>query len=211
VKKNMAEENQLMESLLGVIHNESNNNPAPKKCTITKVYDDNAHIDVDLFDDNKLTYIKSIGRPSGEEDAILVFLENNEQVVIPEGLEIYDLLGLNDEESEGINIGGLHFDTESNELSPLSRVTCSITTINEIQYALIGILDNAYHNLTGCDDNTTYSWFVGLKTPVTDNRKDNENTSFVVMYNTTTDSDTHTIDNNNWNIVFEVNKNGVTQ
>ena len=330
---------ELIDSIVNIVHNESNNNPAPKSCFITKVYDDNIHIDAELLDGNKLTYVKTIGNPSEEEDGIVIFTdgEEGEKLVIPQGSEIYAKFGLNEEnadrfnyavisriegeitnielwilanaeydyenkkfvkinkesnsfgiqiqaegnypnESEigyldntsigvwrhpktsaiyrdttnydytdldeknwigctrksddawlefgvsagwnnnfmmdafgGMTIGGAGFEIDGNGIYPFTRITHSIATINGVQYALVGILDNAYHSLSGCDDNSTYSWFTGLKTPVTNNRKDNSNTSFVVMYNNTTASDSHTIDNNQWNIVFEVNKDGVTQ
>ena len=115
----------------------------------------------------------------------------------------------------GMTIGGAGFEVDGNGIFPFTRLTSSqYTDSSNNTYALLGLLDNAYHpTLWGweCDSNSTYSWFVGLRTPVTNNVKDNTNTEFVIMYNNTS-SDTshpHTMSASNWNIVFRVGVNGV--
>ena len=112
----------------------------------------------------------------------------------------------------GMTIGGSGFEIDGNGIFPYIRVTHSIATIDETRYALVGILDNAYHTLNECDDNSTYSWFFGLMTPVnSSNVKDNTQSSFVVMYNDTSydSSDKHKIEDDNWHIVFRVGTTGV--
>ena len=63
----------------------------------------------------------------------------------------------------GMTVGGAGFEIDGNGLFPFTRLTHSIATINNQQYALVGVLDNAYHAGSGCDDNSTYSWFFGFK------------------------------------------------
>lgn len=110
----------------------------------------------------------------------------------------------------GMTVGGAGFEIDGNGIFPFTRLTHSIATISGTKHSLFGLLDNAYHGTTGCDSNSTYSWFVGLMTPVDEyNHKDNTNTSFVVMYNNTPASDDeHSLDNDNWYVVFDVTTNG---
>ena len=75
-----------------------------------------------------------------------------------------------------------------------------------------GILENAYHDLSGCDTNTQYSWFAGFITPISEsNIKDTANTRFIIMYNNTTSSDEHELDNTQWHTVFAVDVNGMVE
>lgn len=115
----------------------------------------------------------------------------------------------------GMTVGGAGFEIDGNGIFPFTRLTHSIyTDSNDDTYALFGLLDNAYHPTAWgweCDSNSTYSWFVGLRTPVSNNIKDNTNTEFIVMYNDTTydNNDIHNIDVSDWHIVFRINTNGV--
>lgn len=116
----------------------------------------------------------------------------------------------------GMTIGGAGFEVDGNGIFPFTRVSSSrYVDENNVTWYLLGILDNAYHPTIGgwdCDDNSTYSWFIGLRTPESsDLVKDNINASFVIMYNDTpyNASNIHELDPSNWHIVFEVNKNGM--
>ena len=111
----------------------------------------------------------------------------------------------------GMTIGGAGFEIDGNGIFPFTRLTSSKTTINGVNCSLLGLLDNAYHSANGCDDNSTYSWFVGMLAPIDENHvKDNKNASFVVMYNDTPETENqHDLDNDCWNIVFQVNTGGV--
>ena len=75
----------------------------------------------------------------------------------------------------GMTIGGAGFEVDGNGISPFIRLTSSVYTDEDNNnWYLTGLLDNAYHPTMnfgsedyhlGCDDNTTYSWFFGLKSP----------------------------------------------
>ena len=115
----------------------------------------------------------------------------------------------------GVTIGGAGLELDGNGIFPYTRLTSSAYSDGTNNYYLLGILDNAYHpTLFGweCDNNSTYSWFVGLKFPESGYlTKDNKNASFVVMYNDTpyNSSNIHELDVSNWHVVFEVGKNGI--
>ena len=118
----------------------------------------------------------------------------------------------------GITIGGAGLEIDGKGIFPFTRLTSSVYSINGTSYYLLGLLDNAYHPtfgndaVWGCDSNSTYSWFVGLKIPEDSYlKKDNVNASFVVMYNDTEyDSENpHVLDKTKWHVVFEVNTGGV--
>ena len=69
----------------------------------------------------------------------------------------------------GVTIGGAGFEIDGNGVFPFVRLTSS-TYIDEnnVQWFLLGLLDNAYHPTTAgweCDNNSHYSWFVGLRSP----------------------------------------------
>lgn len=114
----------------------------------------------------------------------------------------------------GMTVGGAGLEIDGNGIFPFTRLTHSIVTINNVRYSLFGLLDNAYHGSTGCDDNVTFSWFVGLKAPVdVHNQKNNMDASFVVMYNDTPEvgETPHFLDSDCWIVVFEVNKFGAVE
>lgn len=111
----------------------------------------------------------------------------------------------------GMTVGGAGFEVDGNGIYPFTRLTSSrYTDSNDDVWCLLGLLDNAYHPTKWgweCDSNSTYSWFVGLKSPEqSDLVKDNKNTSFVVMYNDSPaqqDPNTHVLDVSKWHTVFE--------
>ena len=116
----------------------------------------------------------------------------------------------------GMTIGGAGFEIDGNGIFPYTRLTSSrYTDENDNVFHLLGLLDNAYHPTKDgweCDDNSTYSWFIGLRTPESsDLIKDNVHASFVVMYNDTpyNGNNNHELDVGRWHIVFEVNTNGM--
>lgn len=129
----------------------------------------------------------------------------------------------------GMTIGGTGFEIDGNGIFPFTRVTSSRYTANNKTWHLLGLLDNAYHPTkwqSQCDDNSTYSWFVGLRTPAQydddnppkekDLLKDNTQSEFVVMYNdtqkpTTGDhaGETDYLNPENWHIVFSVGVDGL--
>ena len=116
----------------------------------------------------------------------------------------------------GMTIGGAGFEIDGNGIFPFTRLTHSIYTDDENhRWALFGLLDNAYHGTSttwGCDSNATYSWFVGLRSPVSNaNMKDNTQTEFIVMYNDTpyNQGNQYELDVSKWHIVFRIGTQGV--
>ena len=116
----------------------------------------------------------------------------------------------------GMTIGGAGFEVDGNGIFPFTRLTHSIyTDEEEKQWALFGLLDNAYHATSttwGCDSNSTYSWFVGLRSPISSGTlKDNSRTEFIVMYNDTPEDEDnpYDLDVSKWHIVFRIGTQGV--
>ncbi|WP_296846973.1 hypothetical protein [uncultured Methanobrevibacter sp.] len=119
----------------------------------------------------------------------------------------------------GVTIGGAGFEIDGNGVFPFVRLTSS-TYIDEnnVQWFLLGLLDNAYHPTTAgweCDNNSHYSWFVGLRSPQKFNgntpvylTKDLEQTTFVVMVNDNSGlsnpSTEHQLNVASWKVLFEV-------
>ena len=52
-------EKTLTEEIITIIQSVSNNNPAPTLCTITKIYNDQNHVDIET-ENGSLTYIPTI-------------------------------------------------------------------------------------------------------------------------------------------------------
>ena len=117
----------------------------------------------------------------------------------------------------GMTVGGAGFEIDGNGIFPFTRLTSSryYDSAEDKVWHLLGLLDNAYHPTRwgwSCDDNSTWSWFVGFKTPeASDLVKDNEDAIFVVMYN-----DTPPNPNNkeeliiaDWNTVLEVSPSAI--
>jgi len=58
--------------------NLNHNIPHPTTCTITKIYNDNNHVDIKTQLYGELTYIQTHGKtPTINAEAILIFLNNN--------------------------------------------------------------------------------------------------------------------------------------
>ena len=66
-----------------MIDNTLNQQPKPQRVIITKVYTGNTHIDCKNNTGDTLTYIPVIANnPAVNNTGILVFLENNEKIII---------------------------------------------------------------------------------------------------------------------------------
>lgn len=116
----------------------------------------------------------------------------------------------------GMTIGGAGFEVDGNGIFPFTRLSSSrYTDENNDVWHLLGLLDNAYHPTKWgwyCDDNSTWSWFFGLKTPeASDLVKDNTETKFVVMYNDTPHNplDKEELLVANWNTVLEIDTSDI--
>ena len=123
-------EDSFVEAILTTIRSEANNNPSPKPCHITQVYEDGIHIDIETNDGDTIEYLKAIGKPSVDEDAVILFIDENpsNSLVIPQSLEVYSKLGLNQSEADKFNY------------AVISRVEDNITNIE------LWILANAYYD-----------------------------------------------------------------
>ena len=74
----------LAEEIITIVQSNANNNPAPERCNVVKVYDDDIHVDVQTSI-GLLTYVDSIGsNPKLGDNAIVVFLDEsyNDYVVL---------------------------------------------------------------------------------------------------------------------------------
>jgi hypothetical protein len=77
-------EKTLTEEIITIIQSEANNNPAPQKCTIKKIYNDQKHADV-TTDTGEYTYAECISNNLKVGNiGILIFLDGdiNEYIVI---------------------------------------------------------------------------------------------------------------------------------
>ena len=73
----------IADSIVTIVQQELNQQPKPQKVTITKVYTGNTHIDCKNNNGDTLTYIPVIANnPAVNNTGILVFLENNDKIVI---------------------------------------------------------------------------------------------------------------------------------
>jgi hypothetical protein len=77
-------EKTLTEEIITIVESVSNNNPAPQKCTIKKIYNDQKHADV-TTDTGEYTYAECIANNlTVGNTGILIFLNGdlNEYIVI---------------------------------------------------------------------------------------------------------------------------------
>ena len=93
--------NTLADEIIAIIKSEANNNPAPEKCTIKKVYDDNKHVDVEM-PNGIIKYIDALGTNirEGMEAVIIFFDESREDYVVitdSEAINPCDFKVLNEE------------------------------------------------------------------------------------------------------------------
>ena len=74
----------LADEIITIVKSVANNNPPPAKCTITKVYEDKAHVDV-TTSLGELKYVKFLGADIEiNSAAVILFLDDsyNEYIVI---------------------------------------------------------------------------------------------------------------------------------
>lgn len=126
----------------------------------------------------------------------------------------------------GMTIGGAGFEVDGNGIFPFTRLSSSrYSDENGKVWHLLGLLDNAYHPTKwgwSCDDNSTWSWFVGFRTPeksevidgqtvYSDLVKDNSLAKFVVMYNDTPHNplNREQLIVTNWHTVLEVSPSDI--
>ncbi len=73
MSRSLAEEIELL------VTSVANNNPAPKKCVISKIYKDN-HVDVDIkvgSEIGTIQYRPCLGNPKIDEEAVIIFVEGS--------------------------------------------------------------------------------------------------------------------------------------
>ena len=68
-----------------MINHSINQIPQPQMVTITKVYDDNTHVDAKTDNEEPLNYISTIGTPAEDNQGILLHLENDKMIIITGG------------------------------------------------------------------------------------------------------------------------------
>lgn len=69
--------NSLVDEIITIVKSEANNNPAPERCKIVKVYDDKIHVDVQTRN-GLLQYVDCIGtNPLLSDNALILFLSEN--------------------------------------------------------------------------------------------------------------------------------------
>lgn len=68
---------KLIKELKTFVKGESDTNPPPTIATINKVYEGWKYIDCLLANDNILKYVKCMGNPVINEDAIIIFLDGD--------------------------------------------------------------------------------------------------------------------------------------
>lgn len=70
-------EKTLTDEIITIINSVANNNPAPTRCTITKVYNDNNHVDA-TTNIGTLNYIETIGNtPTTNKTGIVIYLDGD--------------------------------------------------------------------------------------------------------------------------------------
>ena len=65
----------LTDELITLINSVANNNPAPTKCKITKIYD-NGYVDAET-NIGTLNYVECIGTPTVNKTGIIVYLDGD--------------------------------------------------------------------------------------------------------------------------------------
>ena len=80
----MSNNKTLADEIITIINNTANNNPAPTRCTITKVYTDNKHTDAETSI-GTLTYTETIGNNLTTGNTGIVFYldgDTNKPIII---------------------------------------------------------------------------------------------------------------------------------
>ena len=66
-----------------IINNTLQQQPTPTLCTITKVHDDNNHVDAETKDGETFVYVPTISQnPTIDNTGLLIPLENNNHIII---------------------------------------------------------------------------------------------------------------------------------
>lgn len=83
----------LTDHIIDTIKAEANNNPAPQRCRITRVYSDGNHVDV-LTDEGKIEYVDAIGSNfiEGNNAVILFFDEEFQDYVVIADSDLSDYI-----------------------------------------------------------------------------------------------------------------------
>jgi len=76
--------NELIDEIIKVVRANSNDNPAPKKGKINKIYND-SFIDVRLDDGTVFKYVECIGTPVTGNTCIIVFIDGDSSNIIAIG------------------------------------------------------------------------------------------------------------------------------
>ena len=73
----------LTDELITLINSEENNNTAPTRCKITKIYTGNTYVDVET-NIGTLNYVECIGTPTVNKTGIIIYLDGdlNQPIVI---------------------------------------------------------------------------------------------------------------------------------
>ena len=77
-------EKTLAEEIITIIESHANDNPAPTLGTITKIYDDNNHVDIET-ENGTLTYIPTISHQlKVGNPGVIIYLDGNfeKQIII---------------------------------------------------------------------------------------------------------------------------------
>ena len=77
-------EKTLTEEIITIVNSVANNNPAPTQCTITRIYEDQNHVDIETTD-GTLTYIPTISNNLAVGNiGVLIYLDGDyeNQIII---------------------------------------------------------------------------------------------------------------------------------
>lgn len=151
-------EKSLADEIVTIVQSHANNNPAPERCNVVKVYDDDIHVDVQTSI-GLLTYVDSIGsNPKLGDNAIVIFLDETytDYVVLCDTESFGDTSKII-EDSALSNIGtnagatqhdiNLKIDEKINTGGGGSIITVGTFTINENGHLIVefpGATDNPF-------------------------------------------------------------------
>ena len=71
----------LADEIITIVKDQANDNPAPTRCTITKVYTDNKHTDIET-DNDRLTYVETIGNNLAVNNIGVLFVLEDENFIV---------------------------------------------------------------------------------------------------------------------------------
>lgn len=132
----------LTDHIIDTIKAEANNNPAPQRCRITRVYSDGNHVDV-LTDEGKIEYVDAIGSN---------FIEGNNAVILFFDEEFRDYVVIADSDITGKcdKTNGANQLTDSSAYSNLG--TSSNATQKQINNAINTKIGAILTILGNCED-----------------------------------------------------------